>query len=55
MRPNADVMEIDIAAVIAALEAEQTLALSHRQVVAVRKAGRRRRITDFARWLFRRN
>jgi hypothetical protein len=55
MRPQADVMEIDIAAVIASLEAEQTLALSGRQVAASRKASRRRRVTDFARWLFRRN
>jgi hypothetical protein len=54
-RMNADVMEIDIAQVIAMLEDEQTLLVSKKQVVAMRKAKRRRSLVNFARWLFRRS
>lgn len=48
---NADVMEIDIAQVIAMLEEEQTLVVSRRQMAGLNKARRRRGLVGFARWL----
>jgi hypothetical protein len=54
-RLNADVMEIDIAQVIAMLEEEQTLLVTRKQMVAMRTAKRRRGLVSFARWLFRRS
>jgi hypothetical protein len=53
-RMSADVMEIDIAHVIASLEAEQTFVLSRKQIAAFAKARRRRSVAGFVQWLFAR-
>ena len=53
-RMSADVMEIDIAHVIATLEAEQTLVVSRRQLATLANARRRRSVGGFMRWLLRR-
>jgi hypothetical protein len=53
-RMSADVMEIDIAEVIAKLEDEQTFVLTRKEIAAFSKARRRRRrgVSGLVQWLF---
>ncbi|HUS29343.1 MAG TPA: hypothetical protein VMZ53_12580 [Kofleriaceae bacterium] len=49
-RMNADVMELDIAQIIASLEAEQTLVVSRRQVAAFSARKRPRFVQRVLAW-----